>query len=99
MGVVAECTHLALNERRAIKMLRLDVLSDQDAVQRFVREGKAAAKLKSEYVAHVHDVGTFENGVPYMVMEFLEGLDMGELLKQRGVLPVQWAAELMLQTA
>jgi serine/threonine-protein kinase len=98
MGVVAECTHLALNERVAIKMLRQDVLLDQDAVQRFVREAQAAVKLKSEYVARVSDVGTFENGTPYMVMEFLEGHDLGELLKQRGVLPVPWASELMLQT-
>jgi serine/threonine-protein kinase len=99
MGVVAECTHLALNERVAVKMLRQDVLQDQDAVSRFVREAQAAVKLKSEYVARVSDVGTFENGVPYMVMEFLEGHDLGELLKQRGVLPVPWAVELMLQTA
>jgi serine/threonine-protein kinase len=99
MGVVAECTHLALNERVAVKMLRQDVLMDQDAVSRFIREAQAAVKLKSEYVARVSDVGTFENGVPYMVMEYLEGLDLGELLKQRGVLPVQWAVELMLQTA
>jgi eukaryotic-like serine/threonine-protein kinase len=99
MGVVAECTHLALNERVAVKMLRQDVLQDQDAVSRFIREAQAAVKLKSEYVARVSDVGTFENGVPYMVMEFLEGHDLGELLKQRGVLPVPWAVELMLQTA
>src|SRR5690606_9696823 len=99
MGVVAECTHLALNERVAVKMLRQDVLMDQDAVSRFIREAQAAVKLKSEYVARVSDVGTFENGVPYMVMEFLEGYDLGELLQQRGVLPVQWAVELMLQTA
>ncbi len=99
MGVVAECTHLALNERVAVKMLRQDVLMDQDAVSRFIREAQAAVKLKSEYVARVSDVGTFENGVPYMVMEFLEGHDLGELLQQRGVLPVQWAVELVLQTA
>ena len=99
MGVVAECTHLALNERVALKMLRHDVLLDHDAVQRFVREAQAAVKLKSEYVARVSDVGTFENGTPYMVMEFLEGHDLGELLRQRGVLPVAWACELVLQTA
>src|SRR5438094_4502080 len=97
MGVVAECTHLALNERVAIKMLRQDVLLDQDAVSRFIREAQAAVKLKSEYVARVSDVGTFENGVPYMVMEFLEGHDLGELLKQRGVLPILCASELILQ--
>jgi tRNA A-37 threonylcarbamoyl transferase component Bud32 len=99
MGVVAECTHLALNERVAIKMLRPDVLLDQDAVERFQREARAAAKLKSEYVARVSDVGQFETGVPYMVMEFLEGLDLDQLLEERGVLPVPWGVELVLQTA
>jgi serine/threonine-protein kinase len=98
MGVVAECTHLALNERVAVKMLRPDVMLDYDAVQRFIREAQAAVKLKSEYVARVSDVGTFENGTPYMVMEFLEGLDVGELLEERGVLPAPWASELVLQT-
>ncbi|MEO6775480.1 MAG: protein kinase [Kofleriaceae bacterium] len=99
MGVVAECTHLQLGERVAIKMLRKDVLLDEEAVQRFTREAQAAAKLKSEYVAKVTDVGRFENDVPYMVMEFLEGHDLGQLLEQRGVLPVPWASELVLQTA
>jgi serine/threonine protein kinase len=99
MGIVAECTHLALGERVAIKMLRKDVLLDAEAVERFQREAQAAAKLKSEYVARVSDVGTFEGNVPYMVMEFLEGHDLGQLLEQRGVLPVAWACELVLQTA
>jgi serine/threonine protein kinase len=99
MGVVAECTHLALGERVAIKMLRKDVLLDAEAVERFQREAQAAAKLKSEYVARVSDVGTFEGNIPYMVMEFLEGHDLGQLLEQRGVLPVPWAAELIMQTA
>ncbi|MEO8845067.1 MAG: serine/threonine-protein kinase [Kofleriaceae bacterium] len=99
MGVVAECTHLALGERVAIKMLRKDVLLDAEAVERFQREAQAAAKLKSEYVARVSDVGTFEGNIPYMVMEFLEGHDLGQLLDQRGVLPVPWATELIMQTA
>jgi serine/threonine protein kinase len=99
MGVVAECTHLALGERVAIKMLRKDVLLDAEAVERFQREAQAAAKLKSEYVARVSDVGTFEGNIPYMVMEFLEGHDLGQLLEQRGVLPVAWATELIMQTA
>jgi serine/threonine-protein kinase len=98
MGVVAECMHLGLNERCAIKMLRQDVLGDVDAVSRFVREAQAAVKLKSEYVAKIHDVGELENGVPYMEMEYLEGYDLGQLLEQRGRLQVPWACELMLQT-
>ena len=98
MGVVAECTHLQLNERVAIKMLRQDLSLNREATERFMREAQAAVKLKSEYVARVSDVGTFESGIPYMVMEFLEGHDLGALLVERGRLPVPWAAELVLQT-
>jgi serine/threonine-protein kinase len=98
MGIVARCTHLALNEQVAVKMLRSDVLTDDDAVQRFMREAQAAVKLRSEYVARVSDVGTFENGVPYMVMEFLDGQDLGVLIDQQGHVAVQWAVDLMLQT-
>ena len=91
MGVVALCTHLALNERVAIKMLRKDVLDDADAVERFMREAQAAAKLKSEFVARVSDVGRSDTNVPYMVMEYLEGHDLGELLDERGSLALPWA--------
>jgi hypothetical protein len=99
MGVVTKCMHMQLGELVAIKMLRKDALDDQDAVERFMREAQAAAKLRSEYVARVIDVGRFEDNVPYMIMEFLDGLDLGGLLDQRGSLPIQWAVEMMMQTA
>jgi len=98
MGVVAECMHLQLNERVALKLLRQDVMLDRDAVERFKREGQAAAKLKSEYVARVRDVGELENGTPFMVMEYLDGQDLGVLITERGTLPAPWATELILQT-
>ncbi|MEJ7600166.1 MAG: serine/threonine-protein kinase, partial [Kofleriaceae bacterium] len=100
MGVVAKCTHLGLNEQVAIKMLRPDVLLDPDAVERFMREAQAASKLKSEHVARVVDVGVFDQtGVPYMVMEFLDGHDLGDLIDQRGTIPAAWACLLVLQAA
>ena len=98
MGVVVECMHLQLNERIALKMLRQDVLVDPDAVERFMREAQAAVKLKSEYVARVRDVGTLEDGTPFMVMEYLDGQDLGVLLNERQTLPLPWATELILQT-
>jgi tRNA A-37 threonylcarbamoyl transferase component Bud32 len=97
MGVVALCTHLALNERVAIKMLRRDVLDDTDAVERFMREAQAASKLRSEYVARVTDVGRSGANVPYMVMEYLEGHDLDELLEERGTIQRPLAVELTLQ--
>ncbi|HEX2687027.1 MAG TPA: protein kinase [Kofleriaceae bacterium] len=97
MGVVAMCTHLALNECVAIKMLRRDVLDDTEAVERFMREAQAASKLRSEYVARVTDVGRSNTNVPYMVMEYLEGHDLGQLLQERGSIALPWAVELTLQ--
>ena len=100
MGVVTKCTHLGLNDPVAMKMLRQDVLLDRDATERFMREAQAASKLRSEHVARVVDVGTFDDtGVPYMVMEFLDGHDLGELLEQRGAIPASWASMLILQAA
>jgi serine/threonine-protein kinase len=100
MGVVAQCTHLGLNELVALKMLRQDVLLDRDATERFMREARAASKLRSEHVARVVDVGTFpDSQIPYMVMEFLDGHDLGDLLEQRGTIPAPWASMLVLQAA
>ena len=99
MGIVARCTHLLTDAQIAIKMLRSDVLTDEDATQRFMREAQNAVRLRSEYVAHVHDVGVLENGVPYMCMEFLDGHDLGALIEEQGHVAVPWAVELMLQAA
>ena len=82
MGVVAECTHLALNERVAIKMLRAGRAARPGrgrAVHARGAGGGQAARASTSRA--VSDVGTFENGVPYMVMEFLDGHDLGELLE------------------
>src|SRR5439155_22413037 len=75
MGLVLKARHLGLDEHVAIKMLREDVVIDDDNIARFVREAKAAVKLKSEHVARIRDVGTFDDGKPFMVMELLEGVD------------------------
>jgi eukaryotic-like serine/threonine-protein kinase len=100
MGVVAKCTHLVLNDPVALKMLRKDVMLDRDAFERFMREAQAASKLRSEHVARVVDVGTCpDSGAPYMIMEFLDGHDLGALLEESGTLNVSWASMLMLQTA
>jgi serine/threonine-protein kinase len=67
------------------------------AVARFAREARAATKIKSEHVVRIIDVGHFQTGKPYMVMEYLEGCDLGELVRRRGPLPVEEAAEYRLQ--
>jgi serine/threonine-protein kinase len=97
MGVVVAARHIHLDERVALKFLLPEALSDPGLVKRFLREGKAASKIRSEHVARVFDVGSLENGAPYIVMEFLEGSDLAALVKAHGPLPVSVAVEYVLQ--
>src|SRR5271155_656382 len=91
MGVVVAAHHLQLDEPVALKFLLPHALRDPEAVARFVREARAAVKIKSEHVARVSDVGQLENGAPYMVMEYLDGTDLSGWIKDRGAMPVEQA--------
>jgi len=97
MGVVVLATHLVLEEQFALKLLRPEILEDSETVERFAREAKACVRIKSEHVARVHDVGTREDGTPFMVMEYLEGIDLGTALQETGRLPVEEAVEYIIQ--
>jgi eukaryotic-like serine/threonine-protein kinase len=96
VGVVVSATHLALQQKVAIKFLRNDTKLSPDTLQRFLREARAAAMIRSEHVARVNDFGTSEEGHPYIVMEHLEGKDLGALLDE-GPLTVEAAVEYVLQ--
>ena len=97
MGIVVAARHTELGERVALKFLLPGALSKPQVVERFLREARAAVKIKSEHVARVSDVGRLPDGAPYMVMEFLEGRDLGQLLEERSSLPVAEAVGYMLQ--
>lgn len=97
MGVVVAAHHLQLDERVALKFLLPEALSNAEAVARFAREARAAVKIKSEHVARVTDVGTLDNGSPYMVMEYLQGTDLGDRVAAHGALPIDEAVEYVLQ--
>src|SRR5271167_4895972 len=97
MGVVVAARHEQLDQLVAIKFVREDALGNADAIERFLREARSAVRLKSEHVARVIDVGKLESGAPYMVMEFLDGEDLGHVLEERGALPIDAAVQLVLQ--
>jgi serine/threonine-protein kinase len=73
VGVVVEAVHLHLDERVAIKIMLPSAMRSADDRERFLREARAAVKLKSEHVARVTDVGTLSEGLPYIVMESSTG--------------------------
>jgi tRNA A-37 threonylcarbamoyl transferase component Bud32 len=98
MGVVVAATHLQLEQRVALKFMLPFALSNAMAVERFAREARAAVRLKSEHVARVLDVGTLETGSPFLVMEFLEGFDLHDLIHERGErISVEDAVDYVLQ--
>jgi eukaryotic-like serine/threonine-protein kinase len=97
MGVVVEATHLQLEQRVALKFLLPGALAYPETVARFAREARAAAKIKSEHVARVIDVGALDTGAPYIVMEYLEGQDLAQLLRARGSVTVAEATAFVLQ--
>jgi eukaryotic-like serine/threonine-protein kinase len=97
MGVVVAARHEQLDQRVAIKFMRDEALEHEDTAARFLREARAAVRLRSEHAARVLDVGTLESGAPYMVMEYLEGSDLATVLGEHGPLPVEDVAEYVAQ--
>ena len=97
-GVVVCARHRELDERVAIKFL-LSGSESVEAVTRFRREARAAHRVKSEHVVGIVDVSTTVTGVPYVVMEYLEGTDLERMLLESPdlQLPVRDAVEFVLQ--
>jgi serine/threonine protein kinase len=97
MGIVVAARHEQLDQLVAIKFVRDEALGNAESVERFIREARAAAKLKSEHSAKVLDVGKLDSGAPYMVMEFLDGQDLGQVLLEQGPMTIELAAGLIQQ--
>jgi serine/threonine-protein kinase len=98
MGAVLKAQHLQLEQPVAIKFLLPDVLRLREPVERFLREARAAVKIQSEHVAKVLDVGQLDSGLPYMVMEYLDGRDLGDLIEKEGPLPFDEAVLYVCET-
>ena len=97
MGVVVAARHCELNKLVALKFMHEEVSSNKQITERFLREARAAARLQNEHVVHVLDVDRLPNGVPYIVLEYLEGQDLGQLIECHGSLEVADAVEYVLQ--
>jgi serine/threonine-protein kinase len=96
MGIVVSARHLQLDELVAVKFLREKVMDEPEIVVRFLREARAVAKLKSEHVVRVRDVGNLDNGAPYIVMEYLDGETLKEKVKRDGKFPIGHAVDCIL---
>ncbi len=94
MGVVYEAEHFGLGKRVALKMMHRSFSHNGEVVGRFLREGQAAARIRHPHVVDVTDVGT-DDGVPYLVMEMLDGEALSSRLS-RGPMAVSELADVMI---
>ena len=98
MGIVAAAWHLVLEQRVAIKFLRPELIEHPEVTARFLREARAASRIESDHVARVIDVDALDDGVPFMVLEYLEGSDLSNVRGAGGGgLPVETAVDYVLQ--
>jgi len=97
MAFVLSARHIDLDEQFALKFLNKGLLREEAVVERFMREARAACKIRSEYVARVHDVGKHDEA-PFIVMEHLTGRDLATVVADDGPLAVGDAVEYIVQT-
>lgn len=99
MGTVYKVKDKSLNQFFAIKLLKSELASDKASLKRFEKEAEAATRLTHENLVTVYKHGTTADGTPFLVMEILEGENLGEFLKKHGPLQLNEALELFLQVA
>jgi serine/threonine-protein kinase len=99
MGVVYSCRHLILERSVAIKILKPDMAQDEEVLQRFMTEAKAASSIGSEHIVDVLDFGRLADGSSYLVMEQLSGQTLGELLSASPLLPANIVLSIASQVA
>lgn len=100
MSVVYKAQHLTLGKSVAVKMLLPHLIhEDMVAVQRFIQEAKAASNLSHPNVITVHDQGTTPEGDAFIIMDFLDGESLADLIQVRGHLAADEACDIFFQTA
>jgi serine/threonine-protein kinase len=99
MGTVWSGEHTTLRTKVAIKFIRPQYATMDDARQRFEIEAQAAAKLNTVHAVKVFDYGVTEDGLPYIVMEHLEGESLSDALIRRGPLPAPEVAQIIGEAA
>jgi serine/threonine protein kinase len=97
VGVVLSVIEEATGRRYAVKMLSADSALDPEQRARLYREAGAVTRLTSEHVARLFDVRELDDGTPFLVMEYLDGCGLDEVIAQSGPLPAAAAVEYVLQ--
>ena len=99
MGSVYLGKHVLMDKRVAIKVLRPSLAMDGDVVARFSREAKAASRISHPHAVSVTDFGESENGIVFLVMEYLDGRTLKEIIKSEGPMALDRVVEIVRQVA
>lgn len=99
MGVVYKAKHKNIDKTMAIKCLHKELAADPVNVQRFAQEVKAASLLTHPNLVSVYDSGISDDGTPYLVMDFLDGTSLADVLQKQGFLPLARFLDIFIQTA
>ncbi len=97
MGRVYEARHVDIGRRLAVKILHSSFRHSEEVVERFRREARAASKIGHPNIVDVTDSGTTPDGAFYFVMEFLDGVDLEQLIQRDGALPLERALVITAQ--
>jgi eukaryotic-like serine/threonine-protein kinase len=99
MGIVYGARHAAVGKLVAVKALRAHLASDAEAIQRFTAEATAATSIGNQHIVETFDFGRLPDGTAYLVMEYLEGRSLAELIEGWSPLPLERMARIGLQIA
>jgi serine/threonine protein kinase/tetratricopeptide (TPR) repeat protein len=99
MGTVYAAEHVDLEKKVALKVLRVDVALDPDTLQQFRQEARAASKVGSAYICDVTDFGELADGRVFFVMEYLDGLSLGRVLREASRIEPARAIAILRQVA
>jgi eukaryotic-like serine/threonine-protein kinase len=99
MGTVYRATHVLMDKRVAIKVLHPSLAADDKIVARFSREARAASRISHPHALNVTDFGESESGVVFLVMEYLDGRTLKEVIQSEGPMPLPRAVEILKQVS
>jgi eukaryotic-like serine/threonine-protein kinase len=97
MGEVYKALHVHLNALRVLKLMRANIANDPGSHDRFLREARLATKIHHPNVAALFDFSTLEDDAHYMVWEYIEGINLHELIVEKGPLSPRYAARLAIE--
>ncbi|MBI5536944.1 MAG: serine/threonine protein kinase [Deltaproteobacteria bacterium] len=97
MGAVLSAMHVDLKQRVAVKVMLPQGARHRMAVVRFLREARAASAIQSEHVVRIFDVGKLKSGLPYLVMEYLSGASLSDVIEKTGPVPIIDGVHYVLQ--